>query len=594
MKKNLLILNMVLGIIFFCFLANNASAADIDLAQKYSPVLYFEAEECCYPVDATYHIDNSKLYQFSEDQITLINENPTEIDIAPYSSGEAHKYFFLDNTLGTIENDNIIEDYNSKKGTLGYKIYSRVYSSGSTQVVQYWMFYAFNKGPLNIHEGDWEMVQVIVTNGQPDQVMFSQHLSGQKANWNQVDKSGDHVKVYVGRGTHANYIKSYSGVFGASSDKVGDNGKILAPDDDYEIELLDSQSWLDFAGRWGEYGGIENEVRGKVGPFGPIYRENGEMWNNPIMWGASLSAANDMIFLLEWFLYNFVVLFVIFTIISLAIVGIRIYLRYKKHGLGPRIISMLYIDGLNLKSIANILCIIGIVVALFGAFQQWYVVSMNIDIPEQGATGLVDMLVIDGLNGVSINLLESSGSLTQMGSVVIPFAFLIAIGLVFFIISTIGLKNSDKLGKKYISRGIKLAITIIVLLIAIFSIGFIGDMLGADNTQENVATDIFDSLSSQPIGGQKTIPIEIPEADEMGSIYLKWGIAIGGQLLLISSLMIIVAGFVLYFNHVNFYGNEEKPIQLKNARAKTKEKNKVKKDEKVEEIILPKKEESEE
>ncbi len=74
------------------------------------------------------------------------------------------------------------------------------------------------------------MIQVVLTGGQPSEVMFSQHYSGQKAKWSQVDKEGEHVKVYVARGSHANYIKPYSGKVGLASDTVGDNGKILRPD----------------------------------------------------------------------------------------------------------------------------------------------------------------------------------------------------------------------------------------------------------------------------------------------------------------------------------------------------------------------------
>ena len=63
--------------------------------------------------------------------------------------------------------------------------------------------------------------------------MFSQHYAGQTATWNQVEKDGNHVKVYVARGSHANYIKPYSGKIGLASDNVGDNGKILRPITDY-------------------------------------------------------------------------------------------------------------------------------------------------------------------------------------------------------------------------------------------------------------------------------------------------------------------------------------------------------------------------
>ena len=544
-------------------------ATDIDFAQQYAPILYFEKDETCYPVNVSYHIENSDLYQFTSNETILINNSPTVEEIGGYSTND-YRYFYLDNQKGSIDDNGIINDYQNKMDLLGYTVYSHVTSSGGKTVVQYWMFYAFNKGSLNIHEGDWEMVQVILSSGQPTEVMYSQHMSGQKATWGQVDREGNHVKVYVGQGTHANYLRSYSGQIGVASDIVGDNGKVLQPND-YNLELLESQNWLNFSGRWGAYSSIEDEIRGKVGPFGPRYREDGAMWNNPIVWGNSLPQANDIIFLFEWFFYNFVMLFLLFTAVSLLVFIFRIYLRHKRYGLGPRILSMLYIDGLNMKSIGNIVCIFGIIIAIFGLFHQWYGVSIDINVPDYGTTGLVDMIVIDGINGVQINLLDPSGSLTQLGSFSIPFSLLVGIGLVFLIIGTTGISKSKKLGKKYIFRGIRLAVVIIAVLIAIMSLGFLGGINGLDQTDDVGASEIFSALSSQPFGGATTIPLEVEGVDS-ASLYLKWGLGIGGQMLLIAGLVIIIAGIMQFAANTTFFEERqfEKPKKGKGKKSKEK------------------------
>ena len=160
----------------------------------------------------------------------------------------------------------------------------------------------------------------------------------------------------------------------------------------YNLVLLKSQEWLDFAGRWGWNGGDDTQaaeagILGQAGPLGPKYRENRIMWNSPLAWSAGLYQVNDNLFLLEWIVYNFVTLFIITTIASLAFIIFRIYRRHKKTGLGPRIVSILYIDGLNFKSIGNIMCIVGIIVALFGLINPWYGVSIDIDIPDYRTTG---------------------------------------------------------------------------------------------------------------------------------------------------------------------------------------------------------------
>jgi len=41
-------------------------ATDQELAEIHAPILYYEGQETCYPVDASYHIDNSYLSRWSE------------------------------------------------------------------------------------------------------------------------------------------------------------------------------------------------------------------------------------------------------------------------------------------------------------------------------------------------------------------------------------------------------------------------------------------------------------------------------------------------------------------------------------------------
>jgi len=450
-------------------------------------------------------------------------------------------------------------------------------SEPGTTLIQYWMFYAFNKGDLNQHEGDWEMVQVVLSNDEPYEVMYSQHHSGQKATWNQVEKEDNHIKVYVARGSHANYLRCYSGMFGGATDHVGCNGEVLEFPD-YSIELIEFEDWLYFAGRWGEYGGIEDDIRGKSGPFGPMYRESGLMWSSPIVWGNSLSEANDSIFLIEWFLYYFILIFIVSSIISLFLMFYRIYRRHKKYGLGSRIFSILYIDGINLKSIGNILCIIGIIIALYGLIVPWYSVSINIASEEFNTQGMIDLILIDGINGVQINLLESDSGLAQFGSFQLPFSLLIGIGLIFFILSTIGVSKSKKIGKSYISRGIKIALPIFVIIIIFMMLKMmpLGITTQGDDSM-GIVNALFDSISGAPIGGQRSLPLSVSGID--GLMEMKWGLGLGGQLLILGGIILIFAGIFEFISNSTFF--EESKLSDKSGLL-NKEKNNNKKNEKTE------------
>jgi hypothetical protein len=548
MKNKIITYILILTFLFsFVNLFNNVKADKEGIAEQYAPIFYFEKGENCYPVNVSYHIDNSYLYIIGQEN--PIDTNPT-VDNLPIDSNG----YYLDNKIGSVDDYKIINDYKTKN--LDYTIYYNKVESGELTYIQYWMFYAFNKGTLNQHEGDWEMVQILISGGYPTQVMYSQHHIGQKATWNQVEKDGNHIKVYVSRGSHANYLRSYSGIIGIANDIVGSNGKTISYTE-YELIELKFQPWLEFKGRWGWSGNTEEEyqeasILGQTGPYGPKYRSNGFMWN-AIGWGSLLLPANDALFLIELILYNFVTIFIIISLIILSILFYRIYRRKKLTGLGSRIISIFYIDGLNTKSFGNIFCIIGIIIAVYSLFNPWYIISTDITITGYETSGLVHIMSIDGINGIQLQIPGISGPM-PLGSIKIPFSLIIGVGLIFLVIATIGLSNSKKLGNKYLFRGFRLLIPIIFIFLFIIGLRFIPfeSLAETGSTGFNIG-EIIDSISNSPINGNQNIMIQ--GAD--GQIQLNWGLGIGGILLLLSGIILIFAGIFELLADVEFFKEKE-------------------------------------
>ena len=549
---------IVLFSILFTFLLFCSSCLAQE-ANDYAPIFYFEFEETCYPINAEFQLTYSNLYEV--DNSIPILTNPSEISLSSYSS-DIYQYYYLDNQQGAPNSyDKIINDSKNWEGINGNTVYYRTYYNSATKdtVIQYWMYYAFNRGELNKHEGDWEMVQIVFKQGEPSWVSYSQHHSGQQISWNQVEKDGNHIKVYVARGSHANYLRSFSGKLGVSSDYVGANGKVLKLGD-YNLSDLETQLWLNYRGRWGECGADSTkfdtaEALGSNGPEGPKFREQGRMWDNPVSWGQSLSKPNDLMFILEWFIYNFVLIVVLITLAVLGLTVFLIYRRYKKHGLGPRIFSLFYIDGFNLKSIGNILCIIGIVIAIFSLFSVWYFVSMDISQLNEYSglqtTGKQDLIKIHGIDGVQMSVPGENG-FRSIATISIPFAIIIGIGLLFFVIATIGISQSKKLGVKYIWRGIRLVIPVILILLAIMAIGsFIISEGKSDNTTGSTMIDILRSISSSPIGDQKIF--YITQDNTTVSIPMQWGLGLGSQLLLVSGIIFILSGILEIFANKQFF-----------------------------------------
>lgn len=533
----------VVGIVMLCLglnvgLSNALDSGEQALAEKYAPVFYFEKSEEVYPVSMAYALSNSNLNQSDEGVPTLIDGSPTVEDISKYTDPKMD--YYLDNRKGTIHDDNIIRDYRENMGELGYTVYAHVFKQGNETIVQYWMFYAFNKGTLNTHEGDWEMVQIIL-NGeeQPTEAMYSQHISGQKAKWSQVEKSGDHPKVYVARGSHANYLRYYQGKLGLASDYVGKNGKVLEPDD-YILVILGAaeQGWIDFAGRWGDFGGNESEIRGERGPYGPAYREDGSMWTGTT-WGDSLSSLDKNMLVADWIFYHFNILYFAVLAASLAFILFGIYRRRK--GLKKPFFHILKVDGLNARSIGNILAIAGIVLAATSLFYPWYGVSVDVQTGSYETPGLTEIISMDGLKGIQINLLDENVGMIQAGAVPIAFSLLIGASILLFVLGTLGI-GSKKAVRKYTMQGIKLIIPVILIIATVMSLSLFAFQLNESGASEGAKEDagkIIDTIASHPFGGDSTLLLP-----EYGSVYVTWGMESGAFLLIASGIALLVSGAI--------------------------------------------------
>jgi hypothetical protein len=94
-------------------------------------------------------------------------------------------------------------------------VYGREVDRGDSTVLQYWYFsyddlYSYNYPPDDVfwqaHEGDWEMVSVLLRHGKPVEAGYSQHCTGERRSWADVERYNGttHPVVYVANGSHAN------------------------------------------------------------------------------------------------------------------------------------------------------------------------------------------------------------------------------------------------------------------------------------------------------------------------------------------------------------------------------------------------------
>lgn len=111
-----------------------------EMAEAHSPVLRFSAGERTFPSPAEYFLERSSLVDLAG---TVIAERPTAEDLE-----HAGPLLFLD-----LQADDPIGSYENDRPGIAPTVYARVLETGGKIVLQYWMFYVFNDGRLNSHEG---------------------------------------------------------------------------------------------------------------------------------------------------------------------------------------------------------------------------------------------------------------------------------------------------------------------------------------------------------------------------------------------------------------------------------------------------------
>ncbi len=511
------------------------------LARRTAPYLYLHPDEIFYPVSPEYAISRSNLNRTG---IGLISPNPAAFTLSAHT--DPRDGYYLDNRMGTIHDDGIERDFLASKEFYPPTVYARVTTIPNGYAVQYWFFYPHNLGPLNTHEGDWEFIVIFTdSTGDPLRAAYSQHTSGETAQWSLVETGGTHPKVYVALGSHASYFRPYQGKLGLANDMVAGSGREITPED-YQLELLTDQPWLNFAGHWGDYGRPEAGLTGERGPLGPMYIQNGQPWNDPLGWESELPVLHAGTLRANWLVYHLFMIIIVSMVLSLAI---RIFSKYrlkKRQGtLGPRYLPFLY-GGNNLRSAGMLLGLVAIICAVIGYFLPWYGVSLNIDQGAYATDGAVDVLVFNGVKGLQFNRLEPGSGLIQVMGLPIAFGWILFFGTIVFMVSTIGIRESRKMGGKFIGRGVKYLVPVIcIILFVIFLSSFLS--LAAHDAPEEV-TSLVSVISSRPMGGST-----VEELGDYGTAEISWGLRLGAFLLILSAVLSFISAAMVITAGGNFY-----------------------------------------
>jgi hypothetical protein len=290
---------------------------DAKLLRTHQPVLVLHPNEQFRPTKIQPFVADSELERFvgtSPAQLpldafwTVVDSDPEPGELPAPAPGV---FYRLDQTdceadAALAGGDCYAAAYQRHGG--GAAVYGRVVHTDTRIVLQYWLFYYDN--PLLLpptpvgtfwqsHEGDWEVVNVVLdTNEQPLEAAYSQHCSGERKAWDDVEKSpanSTHPVAYVALGSHANYFAPGPSPLGGIPinpacipsaiapilpllpflqvvDQVLDGsgvGNVVGPPGSgvqpAVITGIEGKAWSVFGGRWGESEYFFTPI-----PLGPI------------------------------------------------------------------------------------------------------------------------------------------------------------------------------------------------------------------------------------------------------------------------------------------------------------------------------------
>jgi hypothetical protein len=281
--------------------AHASSGTAQKLVDTYSPIVMLRAQsDICDPKQEQYQPTTVDVFlgnpdtQLDDPDGKLVTKAPTADDVAGLGDG-----YHLN-----IDGDPLSPDCDYSKDFTALKdagkapaiTYARIATEeGHTGlVVQYWFFYYYNQFN-DLHEGDWEGMQVAfdantpraALRDGPSEIALFQHEGGEKGSWDdpKVQKEGTHPVVYPAAGSHATFyesavfVENAQGGSGLGCDNTTSPLRRVEP----KPVLIPTNprvdgpfKWLTFEGRWGE-----KEKGYANGPHGPMDKLQ---WAEPFTW----------------------------------------------------------------------------------------------------------------------------------------------------------------------------------------------------------------------------------------------------------------------------------------------------------------------
>ena len=117
-----------------------------------------------------------------------------------------------------------------------------------------------------------------------------------------------------------------------------------------------------------------------------------------------------------------------------------------------------------------IIGIIGVAVYLVALFLPWYTVTGNINTTLIDTAGTTQIVLIDGLNGLRINMIQGNQGLTTLFGLGIPFGIIYVGSVIMNALDIIGVEKPKDLSRTYIISAFTSLIPLIIIIVFIIAL----------------------------------------------------------------------------------------------------------------------------
>ena len=310
-------LGAALLVAVFVAVPAQADNGDNALLQAYQPVTHLDPAESFRPASVQSFVADADLERFDAGSWSVVDDDPEPGELPDPGTGAWR--LNQDSCAPTLFLGGLsCYAAEGAEGDGASVVYGRVARPAGAIVLQYWYFYYDNTysyayPPSNFlwqaHEGDWEVVNVVLSEDEvPQYVGYSQHCLGQRRSWSLTEKLDTHPIVHVAAGSHANYLSA--GVHPIElacippqaiallralglpmpADRSFEGGEVAGPSEaggtfTHVRGIEDGHpSWVAFDGFWGELQYFHapapiGTVPLGASPRGPVYHA---VWANPL------------------------------------------------------------------------------------------------------------------------------------------------------------------------------------------------------------------------------------------------------------------------------------------------------------------------